>query len=82
MPDPAALALQALGWVLVDEDRADRFLSLTGLDPDDLRARLTEPAVLCAVLDFLANHESDLVAAADALNIRPETLVAAREKLI
>jgi hypothetical protein len=73
--------LQALGWVLADDDRAERFLSLTGLGPDDLRARLTEPAVLGAVLEFLANHESDLVAAAEALNIRPEALVAAQEKL-
>jgi hypothetical protein len=37
--------------------------------------------VLGAVLEFLANHESDLVAAAEALNIRPEALVAAQEKL-
>lgn len=73
--------MQALGWVLADDDRAERFLSLTGLGPDDLRARLTEPAVLGAVLEFLANHESDLVAAAEALNIRPEALVAAQEKL-
>jgi len=67
--------------VLADDDRAERFLSLTGLGPDDLRSRLTEPAVLGAVLEFLANHESDLVAAAEALDIRPEALVAAQEKL-
>ena len=67
--------------MLADDDRAERFLSLTGLGPDDLRSRLTEPAVLGAVLEFLANHESDLVAAAEALDIRPEALVAAQEKL-
>jgi len=42
---------------------------------------LTEPAVLGAVLEFLVNHESDLVAAAEALDIRPEALVSAQEKL-
>ncbi|NLR37860.1 DUF3572 domain-containing protein [Novosphingobium sp. ERW19] len=79
--DPAALALQALGWVLSDGDRAERFLSLTGLTPDELRAGLGDPAMLGAVLDFLANHEADLVNAAFALDISPETLIAARKEL-
>jgi hypothetical protein len=38
--------------------------------------------VLGAVLDFLANHEPDLVLAADALNVEPADLVAAREMLV
>lgn len=36
-PDATALALQALGWVLSDGPRADRFLTLTGLTPEELR---------------------------------------------
>ncbi len=80
-PDPAALALGALGWLLGDEDRAGRLLALTGLTADSLRAGLGDPAVLGAVLDFLAGHERDLVAAADYLGIEPATLMAARERL-
>ncbi|WP_086000193.1 DUF3572 family protein [Novosphingobium aromaticivorans] len=80
-PDAAALALQALGWVLSDTDRAERFLGLTGLTPDELRAGLGDPAVLGAVIDFLANHEADLVNAAFALDIAPEAIVAARKDL-
>jgi hypothetical protein len=34
-----------------------------------------------AVLDFLCAHEPDLLGAADALAVTPETLVAARGKL-
>jgi Protein of unknown function (DUF3572) len=67
--------------VLNDGDRAERFLALTGLTPESLRAGLNDPATLVAVLDFLANQESDLVAAADALEIAPATLIAARENL-
>jgi hypothetical protein len=67
--------------VLNDGDRAERFLALTGLTPESLRAGLNDPATLVAVLDFLANQESDLVAAADALEIDPATLIAARENL-
>ena len=75
------LALEALGWALIDEKRAERLLSLTGLTPDRLRHGLDNRAVQGAVLDFLANHEPDLIAAADALNTTPENLVAAARTL-
>lgn len=77
----AALALSALGWVLTDEDRAERLLSLTGLTPDVLRDGLGDDRVLGAVLEFLANHEPDLVLAADALGVKPEQLVDAAYRL-
>lgn len=80
--EPAdAMALQALAWTLSDPDRAARLLSLTGLDPDDLRTRLTDPSVLAACLQFLEAHEPDLVACADALDLPPEALVRARHRL-
>ena len=82
MPDAATLALSALGWVLGDGPRAERLLSLTGLTSDELRAGLGDPALLCAVLDFLCSYEPDLVAAAEALNVTPAQLAAARESLI
>lgn len=67
--------------MLGEQDRAERFLSLTGLTPEDLRASLGEPATLAAVLEFLCQHEPDLLGAADALGIAPQALVAARERL-
>jgi hypothetical protein len=76
-----ALALGALVFVLGDEARTDRFLALTGLTGDALRAGVNDPVIMGAVLEFLANHEADLVAAAAALDIPPETLAAAWEKL-
>ena len=79
--DPEALALAALGWLLQSESRAERLLSLTGLTPDTLRGGLGDPAVLGAVLDFLAAHEPDLVGAADALGVKPGALIAAAEAL-
>lgn len=79
--DAQTLALSALGWVLSDQDRAERLLALTGLTPEDLRERLADPAVLAAVLDFLCAHERDLVAAAEALQVPPQDLVSARERL-
>lgn len=83
--DPAArastLALQALGWVLEDERRAQRFLDLTGLTPDTLRAGIASMDTHRAVLDFLSSHEPDLVGAAHALDIDPAELANAKEQL-
>ena len=76
--DHIAVALQALTVSLGDDARASRLLALTGLTPDDLRERAAEPDVLVAVLRFLEDHEPDLVAVSDALNLRPQELVAAR----
>ena len=75
------LALAALGWVLEDGPRADRLLSLTGLTPDDLRDGLGDRMVLAAVLEFLAGHEPDLLAAAEALGVAPQELAGAAQRL-
>jgi len=56
-------------------------LALTGLDPAELRMRAGEPALLAAVLTFLEAHEPDLIACAEALELKPAALVAARERL-
>jgi Protein of unknown function (DUF3572) len=64
-----------------DQPRAERLLALTGLTADDLRAGLGDPAVLGAVLEFLASYEPDLLAAADALGVEPATLAAAAGRL-
>ncbi len=80
-PDPEALALSALGWVLADGNRAQRLLGLTGLTPEDLRGRLGERALLAAILRFLEAHEPDLVACAEALQMAPAHLVGVRQEL-
>jgi hypothetical protein len=67
--------------VLADDDRANRFLGLTGLTPDRLRAGIGTREVQLAVLDFLCAHEPDLVAAADSLGLEPAAIASAREAL-
>lgn len=62
--------------------RAERFLAVTGLDADGLRAAIGEPATHLAVLDFLCAHEPDLIAAAQALGMQAAGLAAARERLV
>jgi hypothetical protein len=79
--DARAIALLALASAVSDERRARRFLDLTGIGTDELRARAAEPALLAALLRFLEAHEPDLVAVAEALDMKPEALVATRRAL-
>jgi hypothetical protein len=79
--DAHAIALLALASAVSDERRAKRFLDLTGIGTDELRARAGGPALLAALLRFLEAHEPDLVAVAEAVGVKPEQLVAARRAL-
>ena len=79
--DPTALALRALAATLADQRLAERFLSLSGIDPPDLRQRAADPVLLVALLMFLEAHEPDLVAVAEEIGVKPEALVAARLEL-
>ncbi len=79
--DAAALALMALAAVVTDERRAQRFLALSGLSPNGLRASAGEPALLAAMLRFLEAYEPDLLAVADEIGCAPQALVEARRAL-
>ena len=79
--DAVAIALSALGWTLADDARASRLLALTGLEPEDIRARIGEPAMLGAILAFLASHQPDLIACAEAIGVTPQQLIDAQARL-
>lgn len=79
--DPFVTGLQLLAHVVADADLGARFLALTGLTADDLRARAADAGVLAALIDFVAARESDLVAAADAIGIAPAAIIAAGQAL-
>jgi hypothetical protein len=80
-PDPETLALMALAYIAGDGDLLDRFLALSGLDLEGLKARAQDPTLLGAVLDFLLAHEPDLHAFAADSQIKPEGVAQARQKL-
>jgi hypothetical protein len=75
------LALAALAATLSDERRARRFIDLTGIGTDELRARASDPSLLAALIRFLEAHEPDLLSVTEAIGSRPQDLVEARRQL-
>ena len=75
------MAFQALAWALMDETRAERLLSITGLTPEGLRASINERGTQAAILSFLEAHEPDLIACAAVIGVSPAVLVHARQEL-
>jgi hypothetical protein len=79
--DAQALALRALAATLSEPRRAERFLALTGLDAEELRARVGDPDLLAATIEFLESHEPDLIGVAEEIGVTPASLVALRGAL-
>ena len=75
------VALMALAWILQDDDRAQRLLSLTGLEPDHLRHALDDPSVLASVLDFLLMDDAWITGFCDTAGQPYDAVMRARAAL-
>ena len=81
-PDRAqTIALQALGWLVGNDDLCPTFLGSTGSSVDDLRARASDPEFLGFVLDFLLSDEAALLAFCDESGVAPDRPMRARAAL-
>ena len=76
-----AIALKLLAYLASDSDQLGRFMALSGLSPDDLRANLADPAFQGGVLDFALSDESLLLAFAANEGLDPASVMRARAKL-
>ncbi len=77
----ATLALQALAYIMSNDKLMERFVNFSGITADDLRHTLNTDPVLAAILAFLASHEPDLLACAEALGHPAEQLMNAAHVL-
>lgn len=75
------LALEALGWLVSNEDLLPVFLGSTGISESDLRARADDPDLLAAALDFLLLDDAWVVAFCDAHGLAYSRVAAARAAL-
>lgn len=73
-----SLAVQALTFLAGDPERLARFLALTGIGPDQIRAAAATPGFLAGVLDHVASDEALVLAFADQAGIDPAEIGRAR----
>ena len=76
-----AVGLQAVSFIISDDTLRDRFIAISGVDPDSIRTLITQPEFLINVLDFLIQHEPDLIDFASETNLPPESVVKAWRQL-
>ena len=75
------IALQALAWLVTNEDLLPVFLGATGASTDDLRDRASDPEFLGAVLGFLTMDDAWVTGFCDAMGHDYATPMTARGML-
>jgi len=75
------LAITALSFLASEPERFDRFLSLTGIGPGDVREAAQEPHFLAGVLEHISSDEQMLVEFAQHAEIKPAEVEHARAAL-
>jgi hypothetical protein len=65
------LAVRALLHLAAEPERMGRFAAVTGFDPSDARSAAAQAGFLAGVLAFLLQDERELLAFAEAAQIRP-----------
>jgi hypothetical protein len=76
------VAIQALSFIAQEPERLGRFLAVTGLEPESLRAAAAEPNFLPGVLEYLAGDEMLLREFANQSAIAPELVTRAHDLLV
>lgn len=60
--EPQEIAISILGWLASEPDILSRFLNLSGLQVDMFRTMIHDTGFLAGLIDFVMNHEPDLMA--------------------
>ena len=76
-----AMAVEALGFLGGSPERLIRFLDVSGLRPDTLRAAAAEPGFFAGLMDYLVSDEELLLAFAGEIGASPESVMQARHVL-
>jgi hypothetical protein len=76
-----SLAASALTFLAADPERLNRFLSLTGLGPHNLRDAAEDPAFHASVLEYMLADEELLLRFAADSGLGPEKIALAHQAL-
>ncbi|MBB4007620.1 DUF3572 domain-containing protein [Allorhizobium taibaishanense] len=70
-------AVAVLAWLAGEPDMLARFLSLTGVEPGQVRDAVNNPDFLAGLLDFLMQHEPTLLDFCNATQTPPQDVISA-----
>jgi Protein of unknown function (DUF3572) len=76
------IAIEALTFMAGDPDRLGRFLAITGLGPENLRAAAAQKGFLGQILHYIAQDESLLLAFAGQSGRLPYQVTSAHHVLM
>ncbi len=75
------IALNALAWIVGQEELLPVFLGASGLSETDLRTRVSDSDLLGAVLDFVMMDDAWVMSFCDSHSMPYEALMRARSAL-
>jgi hypothetical protein len=75
------IALDILRFLACEPERFSRFLSLSGLSPQDISTSASQPDFLASVMDYLLSDEKLLLEFAESDSLKPQAIVNLRQKL-
>jgi hypothetical protein len=79
--DAEAIAIQALSFMASEPERLGRFLAVTGIGPESIRAAAATPGFLAGILDYLIANEALLLDFTAERGLDPASVVRARDAL-
>ncbi len=65
------IALNALSFLIGNETRLERFMSLSGMDPGALKDNASDPVFLAGILDYLLQDETLIYMFAEEYKLSP-----------
>jgi hypothetical protein len=75
------VAVQALSFIAGEPERLGAFLAESGIGPETLRTAAADPHFLVSVLDFVMRDDATVKAFAEAAELHPTNIAAARQVL-
>ncbi len=75
------IALQALAWLVGNEELCPVFLGATGGSADDLREKASDAAFQAAVLEFITMDDAWVIAFCDSVDLKYDQPLRARYAL-
>lgn len=75
------IGLQALAFLVKDEELLQRFLAASGLTPQELKSRFHDSDLLGGVLDMILSDDTTLLTFCNSTSLSPESILKARRSL-